>query len=181
MSTGEKGRKCWSASWKNYWGSSSERWSALIAVLEQIYPHIPHQRCLFHKLRNLWQAIALPQGLSKAETLARKRDLMRQLRAIFYAPTQIEAHRRRDAFCTQWATDQPALVAILGRDWDDSVAFHRVLLAFPSWPHQRLRTTSLLERVNRSLRRLFRAAGAFHSEAGWLAAVARVLTPLRAI
>lgn len=41
-----------------------------------------------------------------------------------------------------------------------------------------LRTTSLLERVNRMLRRLFRAAGAFHSAAGLLAAVAKVLNRL---
>ncbi len=52
---------------------------------------------------------------------------------------------------------------------------------FPNWPRRFLRTISLLERVNRMIRRLFRAAGAFHSLAGLRAAVARVLEPHRLI
>ena len=153
----------------------------LSAALLSIYPHIPHQRCLFHKLRNLWQAITLPDSLDKDRARAFKRALLRDLRAIFYAPSQPEAVRLRQAFCRQWATTQPALVALLLRDWDETVAFFAVHARFPAWPWQRLRTTSLLERLNRKLRRLFRAAGAFHSDAGLLAAAARVLLPFRAV
>jgi hypothetical protein len=52
-------------------------------------------------------------------------------------------------------------------------------MRFPNWAVTALRTTSLLERVNRMLRYFFRAAGAFHSLAGLRAAVARVLAPYR--
>lgn len=155
--------------------------NALMGVLDRLYPQVPHQRCLFHKLRNLWQAIRPPEGLSAGQIRTFKRPLMRQLRALFQAPTLLAALHLREAFCRQWATTQPELVASLLRDWDQTVAFFQVRAHFPHWPRARLRTTSLLERVNRMLRRLFRAASAFHSDAGLLAAVARVLSPHRAV
>lgn len=155
--------------------------AALMAVLQRIYPHIPHQRCLFHKLRNLWQAIVVPENLPKTETKAFKASLMKPLHALLNAPFEIDALRLRDDFCRQWATTQPKLVATLLRDWHETVAFFRLRLRFPDWPLVRLRTTSLLERVNRMLRRLFRAAAAFHSDTGALAAAARILLPFRAV
>lgn len=154
--------------------------SGLRAALKQLYPQVPQQRCLFHKLRNLWQAITLPEPMDKTQARQYKRALLTALRTIVYAADRAEAERLRDLFCCQWATTQPALVATLCRDWDETVAFFTVHTRFPDWPLVRLRTTSLLERVNRLLRRLFRAAGAFHSLNGLLAAAARVLLPRRA-
>ena len=49
--------------------------SGLIAALNYLYPNIPHQRCIFHKLRNLWHAIQAPDGLSRQD----KRDFKRHL------------------------------------------------------------------------------------------------------
>lgn len=150
----------------------------LIAALNLIYPHIPHQRCLFHKLRNLWHAIQTPDGMSREDKKELKRDLIQQVAEVFYASTAEKALQLRNAFCEQWQATQPEMVATLKRDWKDSIAFYRVLARFPNWKRSTLRTTSLLERVNRILRRLFRAAGAYHSTSGLLATVARVLSPM---
>jgi transposase-like protein len=155
--------------------------AGLIATLNSMYPQIPHQRCLFHKLRNLGSAIRAPESLSRTEVQAFKRDLRQQLHAIFWASSPDEACRLRDEFSRQWHATQPELVALLWRDWPDTIAFFQILARFPTWPRRYLRTTSLLERVNRMIRRLFRSAGAFHSALGLLAAVARVLLPLRLI
>lgn len=152
-----------------------------MGVLQRIYPHIPRQRCLFHKLRNLWQAIIVPDDLPKTQIKAFKRRLLMTLRSILNAPFEREALRLCDDFCRQWTTTQPKLVATLLRDWHETVAFFRLRLRFPDWPLVRLRTTSLLERVNRMLRRLFRAAAAFHSDTDALAAAARILLPFRAV
>jgi hypothetical protein len=155
--------------------------SGLIAALNWLHPFVPHQRCLFHKLRNLRSAIQTPPGLSRAEARAFKRDLLQQIQAIFAAMSPQAMARQRDAFVDQWHTQQPDVVATLCRDWSETVAFFRVLARFPDWPRVFLRTTSLLERVNRMIRRLFRAAGAFHSPLGLLAAATRVLEPYRLI
>ena len=83
--------------------------------------------------------------------------------------------------CNQFHDTQPHFVATLQRDWHETIAFFRVLKRFPDWQRSALRTTSLLERLNRNLRRLFRPKGAFHSLTGLLATVARVLHPKRLI
>lgn len=155
--------------------------AGLVAALRLMYPHIPHQRCLFHKLRNLWHAIRPPTNLTRDEAQAFKRTLLQQAQTVFYASTADEAAQRRDAFCSPWRPEQPEVVATLCRDWEESMAFFRTLARFPAWPRHFLRTTSLLERVNRMLRRLFRPASAFHSASGLLAAAARILNPRRLI
>jgi transposase-like protein len=104
--------------------------------------------------------------------------LLSLARAVLFAATPTEAVHARDAFCQCWTAAQPELVATLCRAWNESIAFFRVLARFPNWPRRFLRTTSLLERLNRMLRRLFRADGAFQSAAGLLAGVARILNPL---
>lgn len=150
----------------------------LIAALNLIYPHIAHQRCLFHKLRNLWQAIQTSDGMARKDKHKFKRDIIQQAAEVFYAKTLAQAQELRDAFCLQWQDTQTELVATLQRDWHESIAFYRVLEHFPKWSPKTLRTTSLLERVNRMLRRLFRSAGAYHSPTGLLATVVRILQPM---
>ena len=139
------------------------------------------KRCSFHKLRNLWHSIQVPDDLSKQARIDYKQQLLQPIQAIFYAEDATEAIRLRDAFVCEWAQQHPELVATLQRDWQETIAFFRVLKHFPDWRRTALRTTSLLERVNRMLRRLFRQKGAFHSLSGLLATVARVLNPKRLI
>jgi putative transposase len=149
----------------------------LIAALNFLYPNIPHQRCTFHKLRNLWHSIQSPQALSSQERSQFKRDILQQVQSIFYASDEVEAQALRDEICRQYRDTQAKFVATLQRDWHETIAFFRVLKRFPQWRRSALRSTSLLERVNRMLRRLFRPAGAFHSLTGLLASIARVLNP----
>jgi len=153
----------------------------LIAALNLLYPHLPHQRCSFHKLRNLWHSIQAPEGLTRDERRQFKRDILQQAQAIFYAEDATEANALQQALIRKFQDTQTKFVDTLQRDWHDTIAFFRVLQHFPDWKRTALRTTSLLERVNRMLRRLFRSKGAFHSRYGILATVARVLNPKRLI
>ena len=151
----------------------------LIATLNLIYPTVPHQRCAFHKLRNLWHSIQAPEGISRDDKQQFKRDLLQQAQAIFYAHNQLEAQNIKQQLIHQFQHTQPQFVETLKRDWHQTIAFFKVLKRFPDWQRTALRTTSLLERVNRMLRRFFRAKGAFHSEHGLLTCVNRVLAPKR--
>jgi len=155
--------------------------TGLRAALDYLYPHIPHQRCAFHKLRNLWRSIQVPDGLTQQQRTDYKRQVLQPIQAIFYAENERDATQLRDNFVQEFASRQPDLVATLQRDWHETVAFFKILHHFPNWRRTALRTTSLLERVNRMLRRLFRPKGAFHSLDGLLATVARVLNPKRLI
>ncbi len=168
--------------WSNGGCIASEqlRYSFMMAVaaLNFSHPHVPHQRCLFHKLRNLWHDIHPDADCSSSERQAFKQTLIQQVTPILHADDAAHAQTVRDTLTRQWHVDQPRFVATLRQQ---TIAFFRVLEPFPTWPRRFLRTTSLLERVNQMLRRLFRSAGAFHSPSGLLAAVRRVLLPLRLI
>jgi len=70
-----------------------------------------------------------------------------------------------------WRDSQPKAVATLRRDFRQTVAYFYVLDRFPDWQTRHLRTTSRLERFNRTLRRRFRDAAAFHSDDGITAVI----------
>lgn len=152
----------------------------LAAALNFFYPTVPHQRCVFHKLRNIWQAIAFPDDLSLSQQRDLKMALIRQAAAVFYADSRVAALTLVRDFRARWFASQPAAVLTLERDLADTLRFFDLIQRFPAWRPSSLRTTSPLERVNRHLRRLFRAAGAYHSDAGLLAATARSLLPYAA-
>lgn len=145
--------------------------AGLIAALNFMYPTVPHQRCTFHKLRNLWHSIQAPDGLTRDDKRQFKRDILQQVQAIFYAHNSQDAQDIQQHLITQFQHSQPKFVETLQRDWQDTIAFFKVLKRFPDWQRTALRTTSLLERVNRMLRRLFRPKGAFHSLHGLLASI----------
>lgn len=153
----------------------------LSAALNLIYPTVPHQRCAFHKLRNLWHSIQAPDGLSRDERQQFKLDILQHAQAIFYARHVQEAQDLQLTLIQQFQHTQPKFIETLQRDWHETIAFFKILKLFPNWRRTALRTTSLLERVNRMLRRLFRPKGAFHSIYGLLACVNRVLAPKRLI
>jgi transposase-like protein len=149
----------------------------LKAALKKWYFDVPSQRCVFHKLRNVWNAVVLPEDKLGHENRQMRRLLIRQAAVVFRAPDEPAARCLLADFVGRWEEEQPQAVATLLRDLEDTLRFYSFLKRNPLWKRETLRTTSRLERLNRKLRRVFRAAGAYHSLAGLEAAVLRVLAP----
>jgi transposase-like protein len=120
----------------------------------------------------------LPEDRPGRESHQMRRLLIRQAAAVFRAPDELTARCLMADFADRWEAEQPQAVATLLRDQEDTLRFYDMLESNLHWKPEALRTTSLLERLNRKLRRVFRAAGAYHSLAGLEAAVLRVLAPL---
>jgi transposase-like protein len=102
-------------------------WSAL----EQVYPATAHQRCWFHKMGNVLNA--LPKSLqSKAKA---------DLQAIWMAATRKEAERAFERFVRRYEAKYPKATEKLEKDRAALLAF----FAFPAehWVH--LRTTNPIE------------------------------------
>jgi putative transposase len=150
----------------------------LKAALTTWYWNVPSQRCVFHKLRNVWQAIAVPDDLAPTQQRQLKQRLIRQAAAVFKAADDRQARHLLATFKEQWQDSQPEAVAVLHRDLEDTLRFYAFLRRCPDWRAESLRTTSVLERINRKLRHSFRTAGAYNSPHGLLSSVARVLSPL---
>jgi transposase-like protein len=144
-----------------------------------VYWDVLFQRCVFHKLRNIWRAIVLPEALKGKAAKAYKRRFIRSAARIWQAATEKEARRLQHKFCTKWAEKQPAAIETLQRDFEDTLTFYRVQAAAARrgerWPAHCLRTTSHLEREFRAWRRRLRGAVLFHSSRGLTAVVHQIL------
>jgi len=172
--------------WKR--GIAPERGFCLLvgdgsAGLEQarrtVYWDVLFQRCVFHKLRNIWRDIIVPDDLEGKEARAYKRRFIRSAARIWYAPDEEEARRRHRRFCRKWEEAQPAAIATTRRDFDATLAFYHIQAAVAlrgeSWPARRLRTTAPLEREFRAVRRRINGATLFHSSSGLAATFHQLL------
>jgi hypothetical protein len=147
--------------------------TGLCNALEEVYFDADHQRCIFHKLRNIARAIKLPEELSRQERQRAKKAILKDFQAIWDARRYATVLRRYLQAVRKYRPTQPKAVATLRRDFRDTLAYYILQRQFPNWQRQYLRTTSHLERFNKSLRRHTRVASAYHSDAGILAMVAQ--------
>jgi transposase-like protein len=111
---------------------------------------VPHQLCLVHLLRNLKARVARPDW----------KAVLADLHAIFWAPSEAAARQALGRFETRWGSRYPKVVSLVLRRIEDFLRFFAEPPAF--WTA--LRSTNLLERLNRELRRRLRPAGAMQSE-----------------
>jgi transposase-like protein len=152
----------------------------LEAARRTVYWDVPYQRCVFHKLRNIWRALLVPEGLEGRAARAYKRRFIRSAARIWQAPDEKHARRLQRRFCRKWEAAQPLAIATLRRDFDATLTFYRIQAAAARrgqrWPARQLRTTSPLEREFRSCRRRMDAAVLFHSASGLAAVIHQWLT-----
>jgi transposase-like protein len=136
---------------------------------------VRRQRCVFHKLENVLRAISGDQGMTREQKRERVRAVLDEASAIYAAPTEAEARRRAAAFTAHWSVSEPKAVATLERDFDATLTYYAVreeaAAHGQAWKMEHLRTTSVLEGLNRSLRAKWRQACAFWSPDGWVGAL----------
>jgi transposase-like protein len=159
--------------------------SGLDAALDTVHlgPGLLRQRCVFHVLRNIRDAVRGEPEMDRTAKRARRRAVLEDAAAIWTATDRAEAQRRRQAFRVTWQDREPEAVACLERSFGSTLGYLDAL----AWARERgerwqprfLRATSLLERLNRAIRQKARQAGAFHSEHGLAAAFALVVTHRR--
>jgi putative transposase len=120
--------------------------TGLHAALETVYPKIPYQRCWAHKTRNVLDKV------KKSDQKLVKSALNR----ISHASNHREATQGYWRFCFRWREIYPRAVACLERDLDDLLTFFQIKQP-KLW--SRLRTTNLIERAFREVRRRTRPMG----------------------
>jgi transposase-like protein len=147
--------------------------SGLCSALRIVYFGAQQQRCHFHKLRNLYNAIQVSDKLTPKQRRRRRKAVFKHFRAIWQARRYETVLRRYLKVVRDYRHSQPKAVATLRRDFRSTVAYYHLEQQFPVWNRRHLRTTSRLERFNRRLRRRTRAANAYHSDAGLLAMLAQ--------
>lgn len=142
----------------------------LEALRQDKFPNVPFQRCVFHKLKNIWRDLKASPGLDYAQAREEKLKVIRHATQIWQADTESEAWSRMRAFSLKWQNEQSKAVNTLQAGFEWTLSFYQVLAqaeqAGQQWPATLFRTTSQLERENRNIRRRLDGAGLFHSEQG---------------
>jgi putative transposase len=110
----------------------------------------PHQLCLIHKLRNIRLRVAAPD----------RHAFMADFHDIFWAVNREAARQALGRLEARWQSAYPKAVALTLHRFDDFTRFFNEPQQF--WTV--LRSTNILERFNRELRRRLNSAGAMHSE-----------------
>ncbi|HEX8243753.1 MAG TPA: transposase [Longimicrobium sp.] len=156
--------------------------SGLEAALSEldVGPGVLRQRCVFHVLRNVGDAVQGEAGRPRAAKRARRREVLHAARGIWDTSERATALQRWRQFQQTWQAREPQAVATLERALDATLAYCTAVgwAREPGdhWALHHLRTTSALERVNRALRQKARPVGVFRAEQAVAAAVALVAT-----
>ncbi len=124
-----------------------------IAAIELVYPHAKHQRCWVHKLRNA------TKHLKKTDIKAFKADA----RKIYNASSHREAVASFKTLRKNWKNISPEAVNCLERDIDDLLAFLTIPIKeqYRAFIRRQIRTTNIIERSFREVRRRTRPMGCF--------------------
>ena len=125
---------------------ASDGGTGLHQALQIVYPKIDLQRCWAHKTRNVLDKV------KKIDQPAVKRALAR----ISHAANRREATQAYWRFSSRWAKTYPRAVACLKKDFEQLLTFFKIK---DSQMWSRLRTTNLIERAFREVRRRTRPMG----------------------
>lgn len=140
----------------------SDDHKGLRAALRSCFPNVLWQRCQVHLQRN-----AMAYVTSKAA----RAEVAAELRTIFNAADLEEATRRLGLMADRYRESMPRLAAWL----EEAVPEGFGVFALPPSHRRRLRTTNLLECINKELKRRTRVAGLFPNPASVLRLVTALL------
>ena len=124
---------------------------ALLKALRDIFPFLKMQRCIVHKLRNV---------ATKLKRVHLK-PCMAEAKDVFNAPSRREAIRRFRSWRDRWQVEEERAVRCLEKDLHECLHYY----SFPKELWKKIRTTNVLERDFREVRRRTRPMGFFpHAE-----------------
>ena len=112
---------------------------ALLKALKEIYPFIKTQRCIAHKLRNVVVKLKRSQ----------QEPCMRELKPMFAANSRKEAVKIFKAWRTKWIVEAEAAVRCMEKNLAECLRYYD----FDKSMWKSIRTTNILERAFRELRR----------------------------
>lgn len=124
--------------------------TGLAAALGLVYPQVRVQRCWAHKLRNIADKIPKKEG-----------SCVGQAAAIYAAKNRGQAQRVFRRWAARWRKRRPAAVASVERDLEELLSFFHM----PEAHWKKVRTTNVIERAFREVRRRTRPMSSFTNPA----------------
>jgi transposase-like protein len=144
---------------------TSDAHAGLKEARKACFPGVPWQRCRFHLMRN---------ALAHVPREEMKREVIDDLRSVLDSADEHAAAEQLGRVVRKYEKSAPKLSAWMEENVPESFAVFRL----PRAHRQRLRTTNMLERLNRELKRRTRVATLFPNDASLLRLVTAVLMEL---
>jgi putative transposase len=144
---------------------TSDAHAGLKEARKACFAGVPWQRCRFHLMRN---------ALAHVPREEMKPEVMDDLRSVLDSADEHAAGEQLRRVVRKYEKSAPKLSAWMEENVPESFAVFRL----PPSHRQRLRTTNMLERLNRELKRRTRVATLFPNEASLLRLVTAVLMEL---
>ena len=143
----------------------SDAHEGLKAARKAIMPSVPWQRCQFHLMQNAMQYIP------KVEM---RKQVAQDLRNVFNAKDLDKANEELERFVELYKHNAPKVA-----DWAEAnIPEGLTVFQLPEEHRKRMRTTNMLERQNKEIKRRTRVATLFPNEASLLRLVTAVLVEL---
>jgi putative transposase len=120
--------------------------TGLHAAVNLVYPQVRVQRCWAHKLRNIADKVPKKEGSCVA-----------QAAAIYRAPNRSQAERAFRRWARRWRKRRPKAVTCVERNLEELLSFFSV----PKLHWKKVRTTNVIERAFREVRRRTRPMSSF--------------------
>jgi transposase-like protein len=133
----------------------------LLRALREVMPEVPTQRCTAHKTRNV---------LARVKK-SRQEEVKRALGKIFHAASLEDAKMAANEFYRRYGKEFPSATEVLAKGLSDCLTFY----VYPEVHWRRIRTSNVIERAFREVRRRTRVIGRLPNEGSALALVFGVL------
>jgi transposase-like protein len=142
---------------------TSDDHNGLKSALRSVFPSVPWQRCQVHLQRN-----AVPY-IPKMDM---RKGVANDIRNIFNAPDQAEAQRLLDLSVEKYKKTASKLSVWM----ETNIPEGFTVFVLPETQRKKLRSTNMVERLNREIKRRTRVATLFPNEASLLRLVSAILS-----
>ena len=122
----------------------------LIKAVGEVFPESDKQRCTKHRTENVLDKVLEQDKASVKESV----------RKIFYASTYEHAREAVELFKKKWGMKYPSAVECLTENIEDCLTYYK----YPYQHWLKIRTTNIVERSFKEVKRRVKAAGRFHNE-----------------
>jgi putative transposase len=133
----------------------------LLKAIKDIWPEVARQRCAVHRIRNVL-----------ARVPKKKQDEIRKaVTRIFYAACLDDARDEARQFLSRYSREFPTACEVLAKHLEECLTFYR----FPERHWKHIRTSNVIERSFKEVKRRTRVVGRFPNETSALVMVFSLL------
>ncbi len=119
-------------------------------AIAAVYPKCEHQLCIVHQIRNSLKFVSYKD----------RKELVTDLKPIYQAITEAEAHEALDAFDSKWSKQYPQIAKSWYNNWENLIIF----LQYPKAIRKIIYTTNAIESLNSQLRKVTKNKRVFPSD-----------------